>query len=511
MEDSTQSTPPKIQPVPDKQSPPPASAPADEAANGGGWGGWGIPSFSVLSDLQKAATHAAEEISRNAVEAAKNAAKSLGDIDLDSESPKEQDAKEESEPDDSDNDDENIRKVALDKLEKASEDSLLGQGLKVLDTSVENIASGAWQALGNAWKGGSNLVHKLENSAANMAESIQSAGLTPKAGSVAPSIFETGKAFTSKGMQVLERVGKETMDLLINETGIEVEKNLKIGEQQSDEEQPFEEVTFDRCFYIYGGPEHLEELEALSSHYALLFNRRKAKLSSEQKSFYDAKLRQIQQIFSLGSEIDGSDSGKGKKIETVEGDGGDEMKILRDSSVSKAADLATGFTNILSGLASAEVIQKTTGRLETIHSEGVHRLSELCCFAVSQLLTLGKSVIPNPSKPQNEDEEEVAKIDWPEDSIEKAKVIRSKAQLMAGDVEAVSNSFLTGITDVMEAYNAAIKNANTEISDSKTSVPEKADMISNNLKEDHTTAIDKIQDGLQYLAFLVLSSSLPSA
>lgn len=59
-------------------------------------------------------------------------------------------------------------------------------------------------------------------------------------------------------MQVLELVGKETMDLLISETGIEVEKNYKEAEQESNEDQLFEEVSFDRCFYIYGGPEQLE-------------------------------------------------------------------------------------------------------------------------------------------------------------------------------------------------------------------------------------------------------------
>ena len=72
------------------------------------------------------------------------------------------------------------------------------------------------------------------------------------------SILQTGKAFTTKGMQVLEYVGKETMDLLITETGIEVENNPKGTEKPSDEDQLFEEVTFDRCFYIYGGPEQLE-------------------------------------------------------------------------------------------------------------------------------------------------------------------------------------------------------------------------------------------------------------
>ena len=56
-------------------------------------------------------------------------------------------------------------------------------------------------------------------------------------------------------MQVLELVGKETMDLLITETGTNVEN--KEGQPQDNDDQ-FEEVTFDRCFYIYGGPEQLE-------------------------------------------------------------------------------------------------------------------------------------------------------------------------------------------------------------------------------------------------------------
>lgn len=48
---------------------------------------------------------------------------------------------------------------------------------------------------------------------------------------------------------MLELVGKETMDLLITKTGIEVDK--KGAQAQDDEDQLFEEVTFDRCFYIY--------------------------------------------------------------------------------------------------------------------------------------------------------------------------------------------------------------------------------------------------------------------
>lgn len=75
----------------------------------------------------------------------------------------------------------------------------------------------------------------------------------------------------------------------------------------------------------------------------------------------------------------------------------------------------------------------------------VQRLSEMCCSAVSQLLMLGKSIISNTNKVQDEDADgDMMNIDWPEDSVEKAKIIRTKAQSMTGYVEAVSNSFITG-------------------------------------------------------------------
>ena len=69
----------------------------------------------------------------------------------------------------------------------------------------------------------------------------------------------------------------------------------------------------------------------------------------------------------------------------------------------------------------------------------------MCCFAVSQLLMLGKSVISSSNKIQDEDpDDDMMNINWPEDSVEKAKLIRVKAQSMTGYVEAVSSSFITG-------------------------------------------------------------------
>lgn len=77
----------------------------------------------------------------------------------------------------------------------------------------------------------------------------------------------------------------------------------------------------------------------MSSHYALLFNRRKGKLSAEQKSAYDGKLKEVQQIFALAAGS-GVESDKGKKKKTGFDGSGDEIKDLHDSSVSKAADMA---------------------------------------------------------------------------------------------------------------------------------------------------------------------------
>ncbi|CAN0927785.1 hypothetical protein LINGRAHAP2_LOCUS36093 [Linum grandiflorum] len=508
-DDKTKEAPPTNEAMESRQKEQPELEAKSGGGGGGGWGGWGgFSPFTVLSDLQKAA----EEISRNAAEAAEKAAKSIADINLaeDSESSKgeEDDRAEGASDKETDDESAELRKSALDKLGNAGEDSILGQGLKVLDHSVENFATGAWQALGNAWKGGSGFVQRLETSAVDLAETIQKDGIQGAAGSVAP-LLESGKAFTTKGIQVLEYVGKETMDLLIAESGMDVDKNSKSSEKEGDEDQLLEDVTFDRCFYIYGGPEQLEELESLANHYALLFNRRKVKLSSEQKSAYDGKLKMVQQIFDLDIEMDGigAESNKGKNVEAETKGGSDEIKSLHDASVGKAADMAAGFTNALAGQTVNDMVQRTSGRLETLHSEGIHRLSEMACAAVSQLLMLGKSIISHANKTK----EDADDIIWPEEIVERAKLIRKQTQTMARYTEAVSKSFVTGISDVAEAYLAAVKGATTAEDRPKKSIQEKADTFTELLQTGQTAAVGKIQDGLQYLTYVVISTSMPAA
>lgn len=69
----------------------------------------------------------------------------------------------------------------------------------------------------------------------------------------------------------------------------------------------------------------------------------------------------------------------------------------------------------------------------------------MCCFAVSQFLTLSKSLISLANKTEDEEiDADKANIEWPEDASAKAKIIRINTQTMIGYLEAVSNSFITG-------------------------------------------------------------------
>lgn len=73
--------------------------------------------------------------------------------------------------------------------------------------------------------------------------------------------------------------------------------------------------------------------------------------------------------------------------------------------------------------------------------------------------------------------------------------------------------FLLGISDVTEAYLAAMKGASADSLEvlPQTPIQGKANTFTEHLRSDQSTAVDKIQDGLQYLSYLVLSTSMPSA
>lgn len=60
-----------------------------------------------------------------------------------------------------------------------------------------------------------------------------------------------------------------------------------------------DELSFDHCFYIYGGRQSFEELEALGNECARLCNRLRTKLAPEGKARLDAALASLGPLFDL--------------------------------------------------------------------------------------------------------------------------------------------------------------------------------------------------------------------
>eukprot|EP00850_Spirogloea_muscicola_P000452 SM000002S05532 [mRNA] locus=s2:611549:614348:+ [translate_table: standard] len=426
------------------------------------------------------------------------------------------------------------RLAALDRLDGASKDTMLGQGLKAVDESVESIAHGALTALNSAWKGSVTFVHKAQHSAEALAHTIQEGNLSSKAAELAPGLVQSGKGLASKGMQLLEFVGKETLDILAQETGIILEEDDEQADaDRAGEVEPFaEEVSFDRCFYIYGGPEHLEELEALANHYMLLCSRAQAKMADEERRPFDEAYKHLQHTLTLGQdeEMEGAgedDQAKGKAKEEA-GDvvGGADVRALRDASISRAAEMASSFAASLPGMAAPEVVNRTLERLEALRAEGVHRLSELCSLCLLQLLQLGNTMLATADGADGADnarhaDEEAdkasagasasARSNWAEEVIAKGKTVQARAQAMTDDIEAVLDGYLTGISDVAEACRAATGEVEAGGKDSPVKVQEQQASISASLESDGSTAISRIQDGLQKLAHFVLATGIKGA
>ena len=63
-----------------------------------------------------------------------------------------------------------------------------------------------------------------------------------------------------------------------------------------------------------------------------------------------------------------------------------------------------------------------------------------------------------------------------------------------------------------EAYLVVIKSATADSHEAppEKSIQEKAKTFKEHLRADQTVAMDKIQDGLQYLCFVIVSTSMPA-
>ncbi|CAI5498181.1 unnamed protein product [Closterium sp. Naga37s-1] len=406
---------------------------------------------------------------------------------------------------------------------------------KAFDESMENLTSGALHVLGSAWMGGLSLVHQLEQSTGAVVQTIQqqaaaTAAITTTttssgsedaadahaAGMGSVSILESGMGMAEQGMRMLEALGKNTIDII--------------------------------------------SLEALADHHTVVCIRARGKLPAEQRAAFDDAVKHMQGALTLGGQggegEDGDEDedegegegGAGEELLGIEGmeEEEDEMNVLRESSVSKAQELASGFRAKLSAeVAVKEAVQRTVDRLDALRTEGVHRLSELSALCLLHMLHIANSCIASPAaKPTEgdaaEEEEDTGSFRWPAGREERATLVVARARTLARGARTVIRSFLKGVADVEQAFQSVSARSTTGSGSKKEPtdaaaegetgeeaaaagavaeaeaataalvrrVEVKKGSVADGLVADGKAAREKLESALQHLVYVVMASSI---
>lgn len=85
-------------------------------------------------------------------------------------------------------------------------------------------------------------------------------------------------------------------------------------------------------------------------------------------------------------------------------------------------------------------VSKGTDALVEIQVEGIKKLAEVCACGVRRLLSLGHSLVPVPDARAKGDE-----VEWPQDHVEIAKMLRAHTQRIASDTQAVAGAFVEAV------------------------------------------------------------------
>ncbi|CAI7883705.1 unnamed protein product [Closterium sp. NIES-53] len=249
-----------------------------------------------------------------------------------------------------------------------------------------------------------------------------------------------------------------------------------------------------------------------------------------------------------GKDEEEGEGGAGEELLGIEGmeEEEDEMNVLRESSVSKAQELASGFRAKLSAeVPVKEAVQRTVDRLDALRTEGVHRLSELSALCLLHMLHIANSCIASPAaKPTEGDaageEEDTGSFRWPAGREERATLVVARARTLARGARTVIRSFLKGVADVEQAFQsvsarsttgsgskkeptdvaaegkageeaaaaAAVAEAEAATAALVRRVEVKKGSVADGLVADGKAAREKLESALQHLVYVVMASSI---
>eukprot|EP01023_Acetabularia_acetabulum_P044645 TRINITY_DN4492_c0_g4_i1.p1 TRINITY_DN4492_c0_g4~~TRINITY_DN4492_c0_g4_i1.p1 ORF type:complete len:382 (+),score=89.60 TRINITY_DN4492_c0_g4_i1:152-1147(+) len=287
-----------------------------------------------------------------------------------------------------------------------------------------------------------------------------------------------GSKLVTQAEKGLEEIGKQMM------ADIDTEDDQQVDQNQLIEK---EEVSFESCFYIYGGQQFFEDLEYLSNECARACNKSRAQMTEQQKKDLESKIAKLGEIFDLDKEANEGTQAYSKN--EALGRAYEPLAHLCKKSVEAAKEM---YDKLCAEVQQQGEIQSETDQsssLGLINDRGVKLLSELCSAGVDRLLTLGKSINAH----FRLKEESSDGIEWPEDSVLMANLLRGQVKQLLTDCATVGSAFIKTVTNAGKLLE----------------LNEQASQLASNLDIDRDTAAQKLRDGFRNLMFVVMIKDIP--
>ena len=439
---------------------------------GSGWGNWGQALTGVAGKLTEAAKLVADDFNDMGKTLNEAVKESLEEDDKigsprTASSPKAADIQA---------DNFEVRRAKF--LEDVEDQTSQDYGLKKVDEQISFLATGAASffgsvlgSVGNVVEGGVQNAQKLASTAANEFQETFQQGvsdvteLTRKSGAMkaASSGLKLAADHTVKLAEMsLEKAGttaKGILDMADVVTGIDSSEGGGKGNASGEEE---ESLSFSHAFFIYGGPDHMEEIETISTKCGKLCQSIKVKLSGDNKVEYEALIKSLGERFDLSvTEIEG------QKYEPLD-------------SYSEVAKRCEGCTKQVEAFVNEQM--STSGvdlqqQIRVIKNEAVQQIAEQTAVSVHYLVKLGRSIAEPLGLFEVEED-----IEWPEDPINVASILRATIESIIKDLKQLTKKFSDETTKFSQGNEDLKKPAND---------------FSVELDEIHESATDKIREALR--------------
>mmetsp|Transcript_19789 Transcript_19789/g.37760 ORF Transcript_19789/g.37760 Transcript_19789/m.37760 type:complete len:806 (-) Transcript_19789:371-2788(-) len=503
---------PKPAPPPEEDKEEAATKPA-----AGGWGGWGRSLMKVSKAVSTAAAGAMEVAQRDLHELQTRVSDMVtpdhgeGQVESESHASTGEEAMAEGEEAGAERAEQDgaagRREEVLAKLQQAGDDDVIDTRLKALDDQMEHLASNALGVLGGMWGGARKLA---SSAAAELKQGLEDV----KELHVVQVVADSAKGVAAKGGHALEGLGRSALGLLtVQPSGWDQDRSA------IDELAP-EDVSFERCFYIYGGPEFMEELEQVANQGGVLCNRAQGKLSDAEKAEFHKQLALMQSVLALATPNE-KDAEEYPHLHKA------RASAAARGMLSESMCRAEGLSLAVTGAMKAEMQSAAEGEvpveealvlarthLETVRAEGVRQMSELCTVCVAHLLQFSAHCTGDDELAAADGAEEPA---WPPHALDKAHVIRAHARQMVSTLNNVLEVFLSALSNVaLAAADAGTSGGEEEHSELKqelaaacATLAADADEMKMDLKCDLESAAQRITDALPHLMQLLLLALLP--